>query len=220
MPGTLFGGADYHKINAYHEYGGNALAKKAFEGLVGVKIDRVVQIDFDAFQQMVDSAGGVTLKVDRPMDYDDNAGALHIHIKPGVQHMTGETAINFVRYRHGDSDFMRQRRQQQFLMALKDQVGQHPWVFEGVAEIGQKVLGNEFTDDEAIALAFFAKTVQKSDIRFGQAVVTIKPNTTFLYLNRRRTRQVMADLGIIESRERPDAVAESTRPHRKHGGTQ
>jgi len=218
MPGSRFGGIG-HKINAYHEYGGNDLAKKAFEGLLGIKIDRVVQIDFDAFQQMVDRAGGVTVTVDKPLNYDDNAGQLHIHIKPGTQHMNGATAIGFVRYRHGDNDFMRQKRQQQFLMALKSQIIRNPWAFNDVAAIGQRVLGSQFTDDEAISLAGFAKSVDKGNIRFGQTVVTSRPHTTFLYLNRKRTQEVLANLGITPAGASDETVA-STKPERAGDGAE
>ena len=53
------------------------------------------------------------------MDYDDNWGHLHIHLKPGMQHLNGKQAIGFVRFRHSDNDLVRTRRQQALIAALK-----------------------------------------------------------------------------------------------------
>ena len=43
------------------------------------------------------------------MDYDDNWGHLHIHLKPGLQHLNGQQAMGFVRFRHSDNDLVRTR---------------------------------------------------------------------------------------------------------------
>ncbi|MCX7597988.1 MAG: LCP family protein, partial [Armatimonadetes bacterium] len=86
-----------------------------------------VHCDFDTFVKAVDILGGVDIEVPdvegrgRGMNYDDNWGNLHIHLKPGWQHLDGYQAMGFVRYRHGDSDIMRSRRQQQFVRAVLEQ---------------------------------------------------------------------------------------------------
>ena len=49
-------------------------------------------------------------------------GYATIDLQPGYQRLTGLRALDFVRYRHTDSDFYRNARQQQFVRALKDQV--------------------------------------------------------------------------------------------------
>jgi LCP family protein required for cell wall assembly len=119
----------YHrlKINAYHNIAKKGheaeLTQRAVEFLLpNVKIDRVVTLDFDAFQQVVNLVGGVPINSEKNLDYDDNAGHLHIHIKKGPQMMNGYNAMCYVRFRHGDSDFARQQRQKQFLMSFKGQV--------------------------------------------------------------------------------------------------
>ncbi|MBC7286915.1 MAG: LCP family protein, partial [Armatimonadetes bacterium] len=112
------------KINHSYAYGGPELTRRTVEELFGVEIPWYVRIDFDTFVKAVDLLGGVDLEVPdveghgRGMNYDDNWGNLHIHLTPGWHHLNGYEAMGFVRYRHGDSDFQRTKRQQQFIRAV------------------------------------------------------------------------------------------------------
>lgn len=95
------------KINEVYARGGAEGLLKQVEAVLGVPIDYYVVIKLDIFQNLVDALGGVEVDVPYNMDYDDNAGRLHIHFKAGIQHMNGEDASKFVRYRHtfrGDID--------------------------------------------------------------------------------------------------------------------
>lgn len=186
-----------HKLNAFVKYGGPAHSKKAVESLLGVSIDRVVMVDYDAFQQLVEIVGGVDVDVDKALKYTDKAGGLYIDIKPGHQKLDGYNAMCFVRYRHGDNDFARQARQQQFLLSLKRQIVTHPQTLEPVAEMAQKVLGNEFSTEEAVSLALFAETVPASQIKLGQVAIVEKKGTTALGLNRTETRKILREYGIL-----------------------
>lgn len=120
-------GRGYHKINAAHSMGGPALAARTVEAFVGVRPDRTMVLNFDGFEQVIDAIGGVTLAVDRDMDYDDNWGDLHIHLKKGPQHLNGKQAMGFVRFRKskkgaGESDLKRVQRQQVLLDAVKQRM--------------------------------------------------------------------------------------------------
>jgi LCP family protein required for cell wall assembly len=159
----------YHKmkINAYHEVGGNELSKKAVEDLLGIRIDRVMALDFDAFQQMVDLVGGVEVFVDKKMDYDDNAGHLHIHLKPGRQIMNGYNAMCFVRMRHSDSDFMRSARQHEFIEAFKNTIKQKPFLIQQVASKAKEALGGVLSMDELVVIAQFARTLSGDNMQMG-----------------------------------------------------
>lgn len=79
-----------------------------------------LQIDYTGFKKMVDLLGGVQVTIDEPMHYDDNWGKLHIHFDPGVVNLTGQKALEYIRYRSSNGDFGRMMRQQEFLVnALK-----------------------------------------------------------------------------------------------------
>lgn len=111
---------DYHKIPG----GGPALAKKTLEHNFGLKIDYYARIDFRGFEKIVDTLGGVTVNVERPIrdtEYPtEDYGTMTIYIPAGVQHMNGEVALQYARSRHTENDFGRAKRQQRLLLAIKD----------------------------------------------------------------------------------------------------
>jgi len=120
-------GHGWNKINAAHSLGGPRLAGRAVESLLGVRPDHYAVLDFEGFEKVIDAIGGVTLTVDRDMQYDDNWGDLHIHLKKGRQHLNGDQAMGFVRFRKsnkgsGESDLKRAERQQVLLEALKQRM--------------------------------------------------------------------------------------------------
>ena len=49
-----------------------------------------------------------------------------INIPAGYQKLCGQNALDYVRYRHEDSDFVRAARQQDFLRQAKAQIGAQP----------------------------------------------------------------------------------------------
>ncbi|MFN3421050.1 MAG: LCP family protein, partial [Armatimonadota bacterium] len=88
-----------HKINAAHAIGGPELLRQVIEEQFGIQIHHFVQVTYEAFVKLVDMVGGVDIFVEYDMHYDDNWGKLHIHLQRGFQHLNGEQALGFVRYR-------------------------------------------------------------------------------------------------------------------------
>lgn len=155
------------KINAYHAIGGTELAKAAVEQVLGIPIDRVLVIDYKAFQDMVDLVGGVRLKVEKRMKWRDRAGDLNIDLQPGWQVLDGYKAMGYVRFRHSDSDFMRQARQKQFLLAFKEAALKDPLKLNALAEKAVEATGGGLNADEILALAMFARNLPRENVRLG-----------------------------------------------------
>ncbi len=111
-----------NKINAAYAFGGYKLAIETIQNLTGERIHHFFNVDFEAFRRLVNDADGVYLDVDR-WYFNDNSGGgerfEQLDIKPGYQKLNGFDALDYVRYRHGDTDFGRIARQQAFLAALK-----------------------------------------------------------------------------------------------------
>ncbi len=106
------------KINHAHAYGGTDLLKTAVEGLLGIKIDRYVEVDFRGFVNVVDLLGGIEVNVEKDMRYPPE----NIDIKKGLQTLDGEDALGYVRFRSdGRGDIGRVERQQRFLRLMLDQ---------------------------------------------------------------------------------------------------
>ncbi|MGE5579599.1 MAG: LCP family protein [Bacillota bacterium] len=108
----------YQKINAAYAYGGTALAKQAASDLTGLRIDYFLKADFEGFPKVVDALGGVTVNIETRMSYDDPYQDLHIHFEPGRQRLSGQEALEYVRWRGGaGADLGRVERQREFLKA-------------------------------------------------------------------------------------------------------
>lgn len=111
------------KINAAYAFGGPQAAKQAVANLTGLPINYYVKVNMQGFPQLVDLLGGVDINVPEKMNYDDPTQNLHIHLEPGLQHLDGVTALEYVRFRHdAEADLGRIKRQQGFLTAIAKQV--------------------------------------------------------------------------------------------------
>ncbi len=112
------------KINAAYATCGPTGAVQTVRDLTGVPINYIVTVNFRGFRQLVDKLGGVWLDVDRRYfnDHGGPTGYAKINLRPGYQHMNGTKALDFVRFRHTDSDVYRTARQQLFVRAFKDQI--------------------------------------------------------------------------------------------------
>jgi polyisoprenyl-teichoic acid--peptidoglycan teichoic acid transferase len=117
------------KINAAYAIGGPELTVKTVRRLLGIPVHHVINMNFGGFRGAVDKLGCVYTDVDRRY-FNDNRPPFGggpnyatIDIKAGYQKLCGQDALDYVRYRHFDSDLVRAARQQQFLGDAKDQIG-------------------------------------------------------------------------------------------------
>jgi LCP family protein required for cell wall assembly len=109
------------KINAAYSDGGYKLALKTVEDATGVKPNYLVTVDFKGFRDLVDKFHGVYVPVDQRYYHQNVVGQeqySQVDIPPGYQLLDGTNALAFARYRHTDSDFYRNARQQVFLHAF------------------------------------------------------------------------------------------------------
>jgi len=124
---VLIPGQGYAKINDAYALGGPKLAVDTVKAVTGLTINHVLNVNFKGFRGVVDFFGCFYIDVDRRY-YNSNAGRAigqryaEIDIKPGYQQLCGQRALDYVRYRHTDSDLVRAARQQDFLRAAKDQI--------------------------------------------------------------------------------------------------
>ncbi|BEU88781.1 LCP family protein [Selenomonas sp. TAMA-11512] len=150
-------GFGYDKLNAAYAHGGKTLAKETVENLLDAPIQRMLIIDVHAFQRIIDTLGGVELDVEKRMYYEDpwdDNGGLVIDIEPGFQHLDGETAIGYVRYRDEEGDIGRIMRQQRFIAAMLNSIAT-PATIAKLPDIFRElssVIDTDITTAEAIEL--------------------------------------------------------------------
>jgi LCP family protein required for cell wall assembly len=94
------------------------------KALTGLEINYLITVNFLGFVQIVDRLGGAWIDVDRRYFNDRGGpyGYATIDLQPGYQRLSGRQALDYVRYRHTDSDLYRVARQQQFVKAFKNQI--------------------------------------------------------------------------------------------------
>ncbi len=138
-----------------------------------LKLNGIVDVNFRGFIQVVDTLGCAYVNVDHRY-YNENVGTTEtdytsINLQPGYQKLCYENALDYVRYRHTDSDFVRVARQQDFLRDLREQI-------DPANEIGQidtvaKAVGHAITStfhasaEELIELAKLIAFSQSKPLR-------------------------------------------------------
>lgn len=123
------------KINAAYAYGQSPLLVKTIQDLVGVKINHVAKTDFEGFQNLTDSLGGVRV----------NNSQASPSFAEGPIDLDGDTALDYVRERKTlqEGDISRGQRQQAWLKAmmvetLTPSVLLNPSKLSGVIDAGTK----------------------------------------------------------------------------------
>ena len=96
---------DIKRINSvYNYYGGGEKGIKALykeiSQLVGFEPDYQVIVEWEAVGKIVDAMGGVYFDVPRDMNYEDPYQDLSIHQSKGYRLLSGDDAMQVLRYRH------------------------------------------------------------------------------------------------------------------------
>lgn len=132
-----------NKINAlYTVYGSDTLVN-AYEKIIGQEVDGYIMTNFDDFEWIVDSFGGVPINVettfqDSSFPNRDDTDVMTVSFEQGTEKMSGERALVFARSRKGTngegSDLMRAKRQHLILKGMIEAIKQPEslfWPFDG-----------------------------------------------------------------------------------------
>lgn len=114
-------GVGPEKINAAYSYGGPQKTLDTVKRLTGLPINHMVNVTFKGFWRAVNAIGCVYADIDHDY-YNDSAEFQYINIDPGYQRLCSRTALQYVRFRHTDTDLVRSARQQDFLRQAKQQI--------------------------------------------------------------------------------------------------
>ncbi|MBA2278141.1 MAG: LCP family protein, partial [Chloroflexia bacterium] len=118
---AAFALGEYNKVSG----GGAGLTMRTIEANFGIPVHHFAQIDFAGFVRVVDTVGGINVDVPYPIKDDaypgENFTYQRVYFPAGWQRLNGAQALQFARTRHADGDAQRSVRQQQVLLALRDQ---------------------------------------------------------------------------------------------------
>ena len=140
--------------------GGPKLLKRLIQEHMGITIHHYLRFDFQSFQAVVDTLGGVEIEIDCP--YNDGV----INLKAGVQRLTTAEALRYVRSRDLGGDLDRARRQQRLIWAVRNQVLKEN-LLPRLPALYQNLAGSIQTDIglvTALRLARFVLTINPDNV--------------------------------------------------------
>ena len=147
------------KLNAAYETGSyNELLQTIHDQVFPkLKIDHIIDTNFRGFSDIIDALGCVYAPVDHRYYNVSEDNVVNnfsaINIEPGYQKLCGANesvkgALAFVRFRHTDSDILREARQQDFIRWAKGQFS----TSELIGKRGQlfRIFGNHSSTDNSL----------------------------------------------------------------------
>lgn len=171
-----------NKINVAYRFGelydlpggGPGLAVRTVEAVLGVNVDYYAQVDFFAFERLIDEIGGVEVDVPQEITVDPIGAGNTVVLQPGPQLLDGPTALAYARSRKTEGgDFDRARRQQQVILAIRDRVLsldalprlvlRAPQLY---AQFGQSI-HTDLSLEQMIQLAWLAQQIPPENIKRG-----------------------------------------------------
>ncbi|MEU4350044.1 LCP family protein [Streptomyces sp. NPDC023838] len=210
--------------------GNPACTQNTVEKLTGLRVDHTVVVDFAGFAKMTEAVGGVQVCVPKDIyegDLNPNRHARGERLfTKGVQDVSGQKALDYVRIRHGigdGSDIGRIQRQQAFISSLMKKVkskGLSPTTLFPLAKAATQSMTVDpglGSADKLISFAMSMKSIDLHNTKFvtlpwryeGARVAIVKPQADALFAALRADRTVDGeDAGGKQS----DAKAASPSP--------
>ena len=166
---TYIEGYGIRKINHANYYGGPALtAGTVSDMLGGVEIDRYVRVNVQGVEKLIDALGGVTVDVPKDMKYNDFSQHFYINLKKGKQHLDGDKAVQFLRFRYDNlGDISRVQRQQMLMRSIVEQALRPATIVKipKVLDVIKSHLDTNLTIKELMALSSFAAKTDRSGVQ-------------------------------------------------------
>lgn len=164
---------------------GMSALKKEIGKITGITPDFYVLVEWDAIGELVEALGGVHFEVPFDMDYDDPYQDLHIHQKAGYRKLSGEDAMQVIRWRKNNSgpsggDIARLEVQQEFLKAVAAECLK-PATFLKIPDLARIFTENVDTDLSVGNILAFAQMAYGMDPDTGVSFVTAPVGDSFRY---------------------------------------
>ncbi len=161
------------KINHAHVYGGVDLTKETVENLLKISIHNYIKVDYVVLERIIDEIGGIEINVPMDMKYSDPYAdpPLKIDLKKGIQVLSGDEAVQFVRFRKGyaDQDLGRISAQQSFIKALLDQALSTKNIMKipKLIDIFFEHTEADLTKSEVVKYSLKGMKIKSSEIKMG-----------------------------------------------------
>lgn len=200
------------KINSAYAIGGYPRIKTEVEKLLGININYIVKIDYNAFREIIDAIGGVEMKIERNMIYDDEGQNLHINFKAGdTINLDGKEAEEFFRWRKNNDgsgfangDLDRIENQQKFISKVVDKCTS-PLILFRAHKILSALGDNAETNMSATKILSYGlkfMNIKKENIAMATAVGTPKTinGESFLIFDKNENKDIISSINSSSSK--------------------
>ena len=211
------------KVNAAYAYGGPTLAIRTVEALTGVPINHVVVVDFSQFKELIDTLGGVTIDVPKPIlankfdcpfksqaECDRWPGW---RFRTGEQTMDGRRALIYARVRvnqldPAENDITRGERQQAVVQAMADEITSFS-TFLRMPFIGDELaapLATDLSANQFLQLGWVKRRTPSSGLlrcRLGGSIALIDGQSFIIGNEDNATVVAMVEGKVAPQRPRP-----------------
>lgn len=150
--------------------GGPTLVAQTIELNFGIPIHYFATVNIPGLERIIDTLGGVVIDVPEQLwdnEYPtEDFGYTRAYFPTGLQKMDGVQAVRYARTRHSDGDLMRNRRQQQLLLAVREQaldIGILAELPELISEVGDTVR-TDLSFRQTLSLARLAQDLPSENI--------------------------------------------------------
>jgi polyisoprenyl-teichoic acid--peptidoglycan teichoic acid transferase len=157
--------------------GGPILMMQTVQLNLGMRVNDYVAVDFQAFIDVVNAIGGITVTTDYtindPQYPNMNYGYDPFYLPAGTHLLDGYNALRFARTRHGDSDIQRAERQQATLLAVRDKLlnaNMLPSFIAQAPSLWQSLSDNVYTGltfEQMVQLGLYMKDIPLESIQLG-----------------------------------------------------
>ncbi|MBO2448460.1 LCP family protein [Actinomadura barringtoniae] len=160
------------QINSAFTLGGASCVIKTIEKMSNIHVDHFMQVDFNGFKKITSAINGVPVCLTKDVNDKDSK----LHLSKGKHVVSGETALAYVRARHGlgdGSDTDRIKRQQKFMGSLANKamsagVLTNPGKLLGLLQAVSKSLtvDNDLTVSQMMKIAQGMQGMTSGKLRF------------------------------------------------------
>ncbi|MCB2338570.1 LCP family protein [Clostridium tagluense] len=179
------------KINEAHAFGvvsgpGNGVRylTAEVEELLDINVNYYGKVNYSGFIELINAIGGVDMKINNTMKYDDASQNLHIDFKKGeTVHLNGQKAMEFFRWRKNntfdpknDGDIGRIKNQQLFIGKVLEKIKSPSIITKlaGIMQVIPKYAETNMTPYEILKYGFIFKDTNSSNIKMSMLHGTSK----------------------------------------------
>ncbi|MBC8102586.1 MAG: LCP family protein [Cytophagales bacterium] len=192
------------KINGTYARGGAKQLQATLGDLLGVTPEYYVALKPDGVKNLVDKLGGVDVEAIDDMNYDDNWGQLHIHLKKGPQRIDGAQAVGFTRFREvkrgtprskEEGDGRRMARQQMVIKAMATEAKKPGnWLqVDSVINYGLEQIETNLSREQVFALGALFRNIQPEQMQTASLTGKGTTRGTYFFVPDDRKKKALVD---------------------------